>query len=145
MANEPKPDHRLAAIMATDVAGYSKLMETDEALALAALAAIRQATQNQIVQHRGRIANTAGDSVLAEFGSAVEAVRCAMALQQELSSRDQGEGLRVASASISAMWSTRVATCSVRRSMSPRGLKALRSPEASWCRQRCGMPSPGSS
>jgi adenylate cyclase len=95
MDNEPKPDHRLAAIMATDVAGYSKLMESDEALALAALAAIRQATQNHIVHHRGRIANTAGDSVLAEFGSAVEAVRCAMALQQELSSRDQGEGLRV--------------------------------------------------
>src|SRR5262245_25777616 len=95
MDNEPKPDHRLAAIMATDVAGYSKLMESDEALALADLAAIRQATQNQIVQHRGRIANTAGDSVLAEFGNAVEAVRCAMALQQELSSHDQGEGFRV--------------------------------------------------
>ncbi len=87
MDNEPKPDHRLAAIMATDVAGYSKLMESDEALALAALAAIRQATQNQIVQHRGRIANTAGDSVLAEFGSAVEAVRCAMALQEQLTSQ----------------------------------------------------------
>ena len=63
--------------------------------ALAALAAIREATQSQIKQHRGRIANTAGDSVLAEFGSAVEAVSCAMALQQELSSRTQGEDLQV--------------------------------------------------
>ena len=80
-----QPERRLAAIMATDVVGYSKLMQSDEAGALAALAAIREATQKQIKQHRGRIANTAGDSVLAEFGSAVEAVSCAMALQEALS------------------------------------------------------------
>ena len=92
---ETKPERRLAAIMATDVVGYSKLMQSDEAGALAALAAIREATQNQIKQHRGRIANTAGDSVLAEFGSAVEAVSCAMALQEELSSRSQGADLQV--------------------------------------------------
>src|SRR5262245_39613935 len=91
----PKPDHRLAAIMATDVVGYSRLMQSNEADALAALATIREATQNQIKQHRGRIANTAGDSVLAEFGSAVEAVSCAMALQQELSGGTQGVGLQV--------------------------------------------------
>src|SRR5262245_22279249 len=95
MDNEPKPDHRLAAIMATDVVGYSRLMESDEALALAALAAIRQATQNQIVQHRGRIANTAGDSVLAEFGSAVEAVRCAMALQEAVSKEPDSKDLPI--------------------------------------------------
>ena len=71
-------ERRLAAIMATDVVGYSKLMQSDEAGALAALAAIREATQSQIRHHRGRIANTAGDSVLVEFGSAVEAVSCAM-------------------------------------------------------------------
>src|SRR5262245_60193293 len=94
MDNEPKPDHRLAAIMATDVVGYSKLMQSDEAGALAALATIREATQNQIKGHRGRIANTAGDSVLAEFGSAVEAVSCALALQQELTS-GQGEKLKL--------------------------------------------------
>src|SRR5262245_26264409 len=81
--------------MATDVVGYSKLMQSDEAAALGALAAIREATQNQIRAHRGRIANTAGDSVLAEFGSAVEAVSCAMVLQQQLSGRAQGEGLQV--------------------------------------------------
>src|SRR5262245_8371057 len=95
MGQDAKLEHRLAAIMATDVAGYSRLMQSDEAGALATLAAIRAATQNQIVQHRGRIANTAGDSVLAEFGSAVEAVSCAMALQQELSTYDQGESLQV--------------------------------------------------
>jgi len=95
MGQDPKLEHRLAAIMATDVVGYSKLMELDEAGALAALAAIREATENQIRGHRGRIANTAGDSVLAEFGSAVDAVRCAMALQQELSARAQGLQIRV--------------------------------------------------
>jgi adenylate cyclase len=77
--------------MATDVVGYSKLMQSDEAGALAALAFIREVTQSQIKQHRGRIANTAGDSVLAEFGSAVEAVSCAMALQQELSNHTQSD------------------------------------------------------
>src|SRR6476620_591293 len=87
-----KSERRLAAIMATDVVGYSKLMQSDEAGALAALAAIRGATQNQISQYRGRIAKTAGDSVLAEFGSAVEAVSCAMALQQVLSNRQRPTG-----------------------------------------------------
>jgi adenylate cyclase len=81
--------------MATDVVGYSRLMQSNEVDALAALATIREATQNQIKQHRGRIANTAGDSVLAEFGSAVDAVSCATALQQELAGRPQGEGLKV--------------------------------------------------
>jgi adenylate cyclase len=95
MDPNPKSDRRLAAIMATDVVGYSKLMEMDEAGALAALAAIREATENQIRGHRGRTANTAGDSVLAEFGSAVEAVSCALALQQELSRGASGADLRL--------------------------------------------------
>jgi TolB-like protein/class 3 adenylate cyclase len=85
---EAKLKHRLAAIMATDVVGYSKLMQSDETAALAALTEVRNATQQQIELHQGRIANTAGDSVLAEFGSAVEAVGCAMALQQQLTSRE---------------------------------------------------------
>jgi TolB-like protein/class 3 adenylate cyclase/Tfp pilus assembly protein PilF len=95
MDNGPKPDHRLAAIMATDVVGYSKLMQSDEARALAALAAIREATRNQIKRHRGRIANTAGDSVLAEFGSAVEAVSCALALQETLANEPEGKDLQI--------------------------------------------------
>src|SRR5262245_15361045 len=92
---ETKPNRRLAAIMATDVVGYSKLMQSDETAALAALADVRNSTQQQIELHQGRIANTAGDSVLAEFASAVEAVNCAIALQQELSSRTQGADLQV--------------------------------------------------
>jgi TolB-like protein/class 3 adenylate cyclase/Tfp pilus assembly protein PilF len=84
MTNDAKLEHRLAAIMATDVVGYSQRMQSDEAGTLTALNAIRAASQNQIKQHRGRIANTAGDSVLAEFVSAVDAVRCALALQDTL-------------------------------------------------------------
>ena len=87
MGQDAKLGHRLAAIMATDVVGYSQSMLVDEAGTLAALSAIREATENQIKHHRGRIANTAGDSILAEFGSAVEAVGCAMALQQDLSQK----------------------------------------------------------
>ena len=89
--NEPRPDRRLAAIMATDVVGYSSLIQTDEAGTLAALGIIRAAIENQISQYRGRIANTAGDSVLAEFASAVEAVGCAIAVQQVLADRTETE------------------------------------------------------
>jgi TolB-like protein/class 3 adenylate cyclase len=95
MGQDENLGHRLAAIMATDVVGYSSLMQSDEAKALSALATIRQVTTDQIKHHRGRIANTAGDSVLAEFGSAVDAVSCAMALQQELSARAQGESVEI--------------------------------------------------
>src|SRR5262245_31281875 len=89
------PVRRLAAIMATDVVGYSSLMQSDEAGALSALAAIQEASQKQIREHQGRIANTAGDSVLAEFGSAVEAVNCAINLQESLSKESTVRDLQV--------------------------------------------------
>src|SRR5262245_57213868 len=92
MSQDAKLEHRLAAIMATDVVGYSRLIQSDEAGTLAALSGIRAAIENQISQHRGRIANTAGDSVLAEFTSAVEAVGCAIAVQQVLADRGETEG-----------------------------------------------------
>src|SRR5262245_48667985 len=95
MNNDAKIEHRLSAIMAMDVAGYSQSMQSDEGGTLTALATIREMTGNQISQHRGRIANTAGDSVLAEFGSAIEAVRCAMVGQEELSGHSHGTGLQV--------------------------------------------------
>ena len=95
MGQDAKLEHRLAAIMATDVVGYSRSMQADEAGTLAGLSDIREVTENQISQHHGRIANTAGDSVVAEFGSAVDAVRCAMALQQELSTRTENADLQV--------------------------------------------------
>ena len=75
---------RLAAIFAADVEGYSRLMGADEVATLNALTARREILDGLIATHGGRIANTAGDSVLAEFGSAVDAVRCAMEAQGAL-------------------------------------------------------------
>ena len=74
-------ERRLVAIFAADVEGYSRLMGADEVGALRDLTQRRAILDGLISSHRGRIANTAGDSVLAEFGSAVDAVRCAMEAQ----------------------------------------------------------------
>src|SRR5258706_4722182 len=81
LANPMEVKRRLAAIFAADVEGYSRLMGTDEVATLDALTARREILDGLIATHGGRIANTAGDSVLAEFGSAVDAVRCAMEAQ----------------------------------------------------------------
>ena len=77
-------ERKLAAIFAADVAGYSRLMATDEIGTLRALTAHRQTMDSLIARHGGRIANTAGDSVLAEFPSVVDAVECAATVQDEL-------------------------------------------------------------
>ena len=74
----------MAAIFAADVAGYSRLISQDEAGTLSALAAAREVMDGLIRDHGGRIANTAGDSALAEFPSAVDAVQCAVAVQDRL-------------------------------------------------------------
>ena len=84
MANPIETKRRLAAIFAADVEGYSRLMGADEVATLDALTARREILDGLIGSHGGRIANTAGDSVLAEFGSAVDAVRCAMEAQGAL-------------------------------------------------------------
>src|ERR1700739_741016 len=69
---------RLAAILAADVAGYSRLMGADEEGTLERLRAIRsELTDPQFATHRGRIVKTTGDGFLAEFGSTVDALRCA--------------------------------------------------------------------
>jgi TolB-like protein/class 3 adenylate cyclase len=81
---ETKSERRLAAVMVTDIAGYSSLMETDEAGTFVALGTMRGAAEKVVRQYRGRIANTAGDSILAEFTSAVDAVHCALALQEDM-------------------------------------------------------------
>ena len=76
---------RLAAILVADVVGYSRLMGLDEAGTLSALKARQRGVIDPLVQkHRGRIVNMMGDSVLAEFASAVNAVECAAALQLEM-------------------------------------------------------------
>ena len=69
---------RLAAILSADVAGYSRLMGDDEEATIAALDIRRQIFRDRIAAHSGRLIDTAGDSVLAEFRSVVEAVDCAV-------------------------------------------------------------------
>jgi adenylate cyclase len=80
----PPLERKLVAILAADVAGYSRLMGNDEEGTLATLSAFRAVTDALISKHGGRICGTAGDSVLAAFGSAVEAVQSAIAIQHEL-------------------------------------------------------------
>ena len=83
-------ERRLAAIFAADVEGYSRLMGADEVGTLRDLTQRRSILDGLIAVHRGRIANTAGDSVLAEFGSAVDAVRCAVEAQAALAEANSG-------------------------------------------------------
>ena len=83
-------ERRLVAVFAADVEGYSRLMGADEVGTLQTLTARRTILDRAIADHRGRIANTAGDSVLAEFGSAVDAVSCAVAAQAALTEANAG-------------------------------------------------------
>ena len=84
MSDPTKVSRRLVAVFAADVEGYSRLMGADEVGTLKGLTERRAILDRLIGDHRGRIANTAGDSVLAEFGSAVDAVQCAVDAQTAL-------------------------------------------------------------
>jgi class 3 adenylate cyclase len=77
-------ERRLTAIMAADVAGYSRLMGKDEAGTLRSLATLRTIVDASIGARNGRIANTAGDSVLAEFSSILDALHCATEIQEKV-------------------------------------------------------------
>src|SRR5712672_1906019 len=80
---------RLAAILAADVAGYSRLMGADEEGTLERLKALRRELLDpKITEHRGRIVKTTGDGLLVEFASVVDAVRCAVAVQQAMPERN---------------------------------------------------------
>ena len=80
---ETRVERRLAAILAADVAGYSRLMGADEEGTLATLKAHRsQLLNSTFTRHRGRIVKTTGDGILLEFPSAVNAVRCALDVQR---------------------------------------------------------------
>ena len=81
-------ERKLAAILAADVAGYSRLMGADEEGTLNALRGHREVVDGLIAAHRGRVFNSAGDSVIAEFASAVEATLCAVEIQQEIGRRN---------------------------------------------------------
>ena len=79
---------KIAAIFAADIAGYSRLVAEDEEETLRRLASYRQVTDDFIARYGGRIFNTAGDAIFAEFPSAVEAVRCAIDIQESLRTRN---------------------------------------------------------
>jgi TolB-like protein/class 3 adenylate cyclase len=89
--NSDRVERRLAAVMAVDVADYSRLMGTDEEGTLAAIKAIRRELGDpKIKEHRGRIVKTTGDGLLIEFASVVDAVRCAVEVQREMAERNAG-------------------------------------------------------
>ena len=85
-------ERRLAAVLAADVAGYSRLMGRDEERTLAELKSLRKLLVDpMIATHRGRIVKTTGDGMLVEFASVVDAARCAVAIQQEVAKQDVGK------------------------------------------------------
>jgi class 3 adenylate cyclase len=86
---EARAERRLAAILATDIVGYSRLMGGDEEGTLAALKSLRESLIDQkIAEHRGHIVKTTGDGALVEFASAVDAVRCAIDIQRAMIERN---------------------------------------------------------
>src|SRR5712672_2515020 len=86
---EARVERRLAAILAADVAGYSRLMGVDEEGTLAALKTHRrELIDPKIAEHRGRIVKTTGDGALVEFASAVDAARCAIEIQRVMAQRN---------------------------------------------------------
>src|SRR3954468_5693489 len=90
MADE-RVDRRLAAILAADIAGYSRLMGADEEGTLRDLKGHRKALVDpKITEHRGRVVKTTGDGMLVEFVSVVDAVRCAVEIQRGMAERNAG-------------------------------------------------------
>jgi adenylate cyclase len=86
---DKRVERRLAAVMAADVAGYSRLMGADEEGTLGNLKALRKAVVDpKIVEHRGRIVKTTGDGMLVEFASAVDAARCAVEIQRDVAAQN---------------------------------------------------------
>jgi adenylate cyclase len=100
---------KLAAILAADVVGYSRLAGTDEDRTLARLRALRSdLIDPTIAVHNGRVVKRTGDGALVEFRSVVDAVRCAIELQNAMVERNRPSAVSSsASASILAMWSKR--------------------------------------
>src|SRR6516225_4241582 len=116
MSDPMAVSRRLVAVFAADVEGYSRLMGADEVGTLKGLTERRVILDRIIGEHRGRIANTAGDSVLAEYGSTVDAVQCAVETQTALaeanSNKHQNAAFAFASGSTSATSWYALETCS---------------------------------
>jgi len=91
LATDARAERRLAAVLAADVAGYSRLMGIDEEGTHARLRAhFRELVDPKITEHRGRIVKNTGDGMLAEFPSVVDAVRCGVEVQREMAERNAG-------------------------------------------------------
>src|ERR1044071_6755605 len=88
---DEKVKRRLTTVLCADVYGYSRLMGADEAATLGTLRRYRASIAGLVERHDGRIVNTWGDAVIAEFPSVVEAVQCAVEIQQEISNQDSAE------------------------------------------------------
>ena len=87
--NTGKFERKLSAILSADVKGYSRLMRADEDETIRTLTAYRTAIAKLVEQYRGRVVDSPGDNVLAEFGSGVDAVNCAVEVQRELAERNE--------------------------------------------------------
>jgi hypothetical protein len=133
---------RLAAILAVDVAGYSRLMELDEAGTFERLKTRRiELVEPAIAVHRGRIIKCIGDGSIIEFRSVVDAVNCAIEVQGRWSSATprsrQTSASSSASAFILATWLRRAMAISWETaSISPLAYRVWRSPERSTCRSK---------
>jgi class 3 adenylate cyclase/pimeloyl-ACP methyl ester carboxylesterase len=93
---EERVERRLAAILAADVAGYSRMMGQDEAGTLAALKTQRsELIEPAIAKHNGRVVKLTGDGILVEFSSVVEAALCATEIQHEMAQRRSGKGMQL--------------------------------------------------
>jgi adenylate cyclase len=79
---------KLTAVFSADVAGYSRLMGEDESATVRTLEAYKQVMSSLIKQHRGRVIDSPGDNILAEFASVVDAVQCSVAAQNEFKARN---------------------------------------------------------
>ena len=79
---------KLTTVFSADAVGYSKLMEDDEAATVKTITAYQKIMTDLIMQHRGRVVDSPGDNLLGEFGSVVDAVQCAVAIQKELQARN---------------------------------------------------------
>jgi class 3 adenylate cyclase len=150
-------ERRLAAVLAADVAGYSRLMGTDEVGTLAALKSFRrEVVDPAIAAHKGRIVKTTGDGMLLEFASAVDAVNCAVVVQDQMAARAGLTEPKITfriGINVGVSLST-ATTFSVMALTSLRGLRALRSRVASAshlpptirfeARSRSNLPTSGS-
>jgi adenylate cyclase len=119
-------ERKLAAILAADVVGYSRLMEADEAGAFARLKERRQTVvEPELTKHRGRIFKLMGDGLLAEFASVVDAVECAVAVQRGMAERNinlkRDQRVKCASASHWATLSSKAGTGTATASISRHG------------------------